>query len=164
MKLEFQHHSENISADLTREGENFILKILEKTLEGKILELSASTFSIQLPEKILRGFFFANGDCIDVHLPGGTFRIRFAKAARREGSTQGQGELRSPMPGKVIKLLVTSGAAVRKGDLLMILEAMKMEHKILSPGSGVVKKIHFAEGDRVSQAVELIEIEEEKKA
>ncbi|MCE9625072.1 MAG: acetyl-CoA carboxylase biotin carboxyl carrier protein subunit [Deltaproteobacteria bacterium] len=53
--------------------------------------------------------------------------------------------------------------AVKKGDLLMMLEAMKMEHKILSPSDGTVKQVFFKEGERVAQDVELLEIASEAK-
>jgi len=62
------------------------------------------------------------------------------------------------MPGKVLKVFVTPGHQVKKGDPLMILEAMKMEHQIKSPIDGEVKKILFKEGERVSQDEELVEI------
>ena len=159
MKLEFQHHSQALAGDFQTEGGGFVLKMLETSLEGKILDFKAPAFTLKVGERILRGYFFVSGDFVDVHLPDGTYRIRFARTHRSEGSSHGHGGLRSPMPGKVVKLLVAPGAEVQKGDLLMILEAMKMEHKILSPGPGIVKKIHFAEGDRVSQDVDLMEIE-----
>lgn len=162
MKIEFQNQGGTIAAEWERRGKTFSLDLSGKRLAGEILSLAAPDFSVKLEGRILRGSFFAAGDFLDVHLPEGTFRIRFAKAARRAGTGHGPGGLKSPMPGKVIKLAVAAGAAVAKGDLLMILEAMKMEHKILSPFAGIVKKIHYQEGERVSQDVELIDIEEKK--
>jgi len=64
----------------------------------------------------------------------------------------------SPMPGKVFKVFVKAGDHVKKGDALMILEAMKMEHTIKANIEGTVKKVHFKEGDMVTGGVTLVEL------
>jgi len=69
------------------------------------------------------------------------------------------GGLASPMPGKVIALLVEAGAAVQKGAPLLVLEAMKMEHTISAPRDGVVKAFRFAPGEQVGDGVELVDFE-----
>jgi 3-methylcrotonyl-CoA carboxylase alpha subunit len=71
----------------------------------------------------------------------------------------GSGSLAAPMPGRVIKLFVQSGAKVKKGDPLLILEAMKMEHTITAPADGTVKEIHYAAGEQVLEGAELIKVE-----
>lgn len=70
------------------------------------------------------------------------------------------GNICAPMPGKVIKVAVTTGAAVKTGDLLLIVEAMKMENNILSPKDGTVTAIAAAEGDKVDTTTTLIHIED----
>lgn len=70
------------------------------------------------------------------------------------------GNICSPMPGKVIKVAVETGATVQTGDLLLIVEAMKMENNILSPKDGVITSIAVAEGDKVDTATALIHIED----
>ena len=69
------------------------------------------------------------------------------------------GSLAAPMPGRVIKLLVDAGAQVKKGQPLLILEAMKMEHTITAPADGTVKEIHYAAGEQVLEGAELIRLE-----
>jgi 3-methylcrotonyl-CoA carboxylase alpha subunit len=69
------------------------------------------------------------------------------------------GSLSAPMPGKVIKVMAQRGARVAKGDALLILEAMKMEHTITAPADGVVKEIHYAAGEQVLEGAELITLE-----
>ena len=65
----------------------------------------------------------------------------------------------APMPGKIIAVNVTDGVAAKAGDILLVLEGMKMEHAIKAPADGVVTDIFFAEGDQVSEGAELIAIE-----
>ncbi len=71
----------------------------------------------------------------------------------------GVGSLAAPMPGRVIKLMVAAGAKVEKGQPLLILEAMKMEHTITAPADGTVKEIHYAAGEQVLEGAELIRLE-----
>ena len=65
----------------------------------------------------------------------------------------------SPMPGKILKILVSKGNRVKKGQPLIILEAMKMEHTIKSPLAATVHAILFKEGEAVGENVSLIELE-----
>ena len=53
------------------------------------------------------------------------------------------------MPGTILKVNVTQGAAVKKGDILVVLEAMKMENEILAPKDGTVAQIAVAKGNTV---------------
>jgi 3-methylcrotonyl-CoA carboxylase alpha subunit len=72
---------------------------------------------------------------------------------------QSGGSLAAPMPGRVIKLMVEPGAGVKKGQPLLILEAMKMEHTITAPADGTVKEILYAAGDQVLEGAQLLRME-----
>jgi 3-methylcrotonyl-CoA carboxylase alpha subunit len=63
------------------------------------------------------------------------------------------------MNGTVVDLLVSEGEKVEKGKVLIIVEAMKMEHAIKAPYAGVVKECYFATGDLVNGGVALLDIE-----
>ncbi len=69
------------------------------------------------------------------------------------------GGLTSPMPGKIFKILKEAGAEVKKGEAILILEAMKMEHSIRSDKDGKVKKVNFKVGELVQGGVTLAEVE-----
>ena len=61
----------------------------------------------------------------------------------------GKETITSPMPGNILNVNVTNGAAVKKGDVLMILEAMKMENEIMSPCDGTVLSVNVTKGATV---------------
>lgn len=65
----------------------------------------------------------------------------------------------SPMQGKIIQIMVKKGDKVEKGDVLAILEAMKMENEVIAPKSGIITKIHVAEGVAVDANTPLFTIE-----
>jgi 3-methylcrotonyl-CoA carboxylase alpha subunit len=73
-------------------------------------------------------------------------------------TTAAQGGLTTPLPGVVAAVAVKVGQAVRAGEVLMVIEAMKMEHSISAPYDGTVKVIHFAHGDRVPEGSQLLEL------
>jgi len=66
------------------------------------------------------------------------------------------GRLTAPMPGRVAQVMAEPGMTVRRGEPLMIIEAMKMEHTITTPADGVVEAVRFAAGDLVEEGAELI--------
>jgi 3-methylcrotonyl-CoA carboxylase alpha subunit len=73
-------------------------------------------------------------------------------------ATAAVGGLTTPLPGVVVSVPATVGAKVRAGEVLMVIEAMKMEHAITAPHAGTVKSIHFARGERVPEGSELLEL------
>jgi 3-methylcrotonyl-CoA carboxylase alpha subunit len=78
------------------------------------------------------------------------------------GSADSQNSIAAPMPGKVIKVLVTQGDSVEEGAAMIIVEAMKMEHTLRAPINGVVTAIHCEEGQSVDGNIALAEIEVEE--
>ncbi|MBK7212471.1 MAG: acetyl-CoA carboxylase biotin carboxylase subunit [Bacteroidales bacterium] len=78
-----------------------------------------------------------------------------------ESSSSGEnGDILSPMPGRVIKIDVAEGQAVVKGDLLLVVEAMKMENRILCPRDGEVERINVAVGDLVDGSTRLVHLKD----
>jgi biotin carboxyl carrier protein len=65
----------------------------------------------------------------------------------------------SPMPGNVIKVNVKEGEIVYKGQVLLVVEAMKMENNVLSPANGTIKRLHVKEGDTVDGSALLVNLE-----
>ncbi len=77
--------------------------------------------------------------------------------SRYQNQTLSRGGVMSPMPGQVVSVNVTAGDTVTQGDVLLVVEAMKMEHSLTAPQSGTVKHVACAVGDRVDEGVELVE-------
>ncbi len=75
-------------------------------------------------------------------------------------ASEEQGGLTAPMPGKVLEVMVEVGQEVSAGTTLMILEAMKMEHKIVAAEDGIITAINFNAGDQVEQGVTLLDLEQ----
>ena len=67
------------------------------------------------------------------------------------------GDLTAPMPGRVTRIMVEEGADVRRGAVLLVLEAMKMEHNIVAPSNGRVDRLKFSVGDWVDEGIALLD-------
>ena len=80
-----------------------------------------------------------------------------AKAAAPAGA-QGAVKVNAPMPGKILKVNATAGAAVKKGDVLVVLEAMKMENEICAPQDGTIATVECAAGDSVESGKVLVSL------
>ncbi|MEO6050044.1 MAG: biotin/lipoyl-containing protein [Pyrinomonadaceae bacterium] len=75
-------------------------------------------------------------------------RLRGASGGDEQSS--GRAEIKTAMPGKVVRILVSEGDSVQKGDGVIVVEAMKMQNEIKSPKDGVVAEIRFEEGSTVA--------------
>jgi 3-methylcrotonyl-CoA carboxylase alpha subunit len=80
--------------------------------------------------------------------------------ANYELQEEASGSLNAPMPGVVVALMTESGKMVKRGDRLITMEAMKMEHTIHAPTDGIIKEIYYKIGDMVDEGAELLTIEE----
>jgi 3-methylcrotonyl-CoA carboxylase alpha subunit len=69
------------------------------------------------------------------------------------------GGLKAPMPGKIIDVKVRDGEKVSRGQAVVVLEAMKMEHTLVAPADGVVRKVLYGAGDQVQDGADLVEFE-----
>jgi biotin carboxyl carrier protein len=107
-----------------------------------------------------------DGERVKAAYGGGFFEFTLVdeKKRRRSGGTGAEsavhsGDVVSPMPGKVVKVHVTPGQAVKAGEGIAVVEAMKMENEFKSPKDGVVKKVNAKVGDSVEGGAVLAVIE-----
>jgi 3-methylcrotonyl-CoA carboxylase alpha subunit len=89
----------------------------------------------------------------------GVYRRLSLKSELAGDAADAAGSLTAPMPGRIVKVMTKPGAKVGKGEALLILEAMKMEHTITAPAEGTVKTVHYAAGEQVLEGAELVTIE-----
>ena len=82
-----------------------------------------------------------------------------AEPARAAAGASDDGWIQAPMPGTVTEVRVRSGDAVRAGDVLLVLTAMKMENEITAPAAGVVKAVGVTVGATVNSGDQLVQLE-----
>jgi len=100
------------------------------------------------------------GESVHVFCDLGATAITELDALAHAGETAAEGgRLTAPMPGKVVSFAVKAGDAVKKGQPLAVMEAMKMEHTIAAPADGTVAELLFAPGDQVTEGAELLKLQ-----
>ena len=155
MKHQFRTEQGSVEVIVAKQGNVWHLGEHQATVEsdGRLrIHLASGASGLATVAKV--------GDTWWIHFEGHTFCLeRIEPGASQSGE---EGGLTAPMPGKVIDVLVKVGQAVEAGQTLMVLEAMKMEHRILASTSGHIKGIHFAAGEQVQQGSVLLEIDEDE--
>ncbi len=117
-------------------------------------------FGAHIGDTRVTGRVFVDGDVFHVFCQGTTLAFEWMNLlAHAADAEHGEGRLTAPMPGKVIAVLVEPGAVVEKGEPLIVMEAMKMEHTIGAPAAGKVAEVLFAVGDQVADGAQLLVME-----
>lgn len=166
MKLEFEIDGQMIVGEFVAANGSAQIKFGEQTHEALVSQPEPSFFVVQLNHRIYRCALekspsgetevVVNGQRIPVtvrdkkHLRGN---------AGGAGGATGKANLVSPMPGKVVRLLLSAGAEVAANQGVLIVEAMKMQNEVLSPKTGKVAEIRVSEGQTVNAGETLAVIE-----
>jgi len=129
----------------------------EHAFAGKPLDDAA--LSIRLDERTYRARALRDGGDWHVFAGGDYRRLTLRHGLSGQDEEARRGSLAAPMPGRIVQVMSRPGETVKKGQPLLILEAMKMEHTVTAPADGIVKEIHFAAGEQVLEGAELVTLE-----
>ena len=131
-------------------NENSIARIIKWNKKEIDIEIDNKRFSSKVTKK---------GNRILVHMPWGDVLLEILPRFLVPGSEIETGGLKAPMPGKVIDLKIKVGSKVKKGDILVVLEAMKMEHQITATENGKVTELFIKEGNQIENGALLMVVE-----
>jgi biotin carboxyl carrier protein len=165
MKYTAVIQGQRLEIELNRNGQGVIeAKIDGRSyqLEGKAVE--PGIYWLTWNNQSLQISVAQNQDGYVVSLAGRRIEVsildsRTALRRAAQHSHDGVSQIRAPMPGKVIKLLVAEGAEVQPNQGLVVLEAMKMQNEIKSPKKGIVTKLGVTEGAAVNSGDLLATVE-----
>ena len=122
-----------------------------------LLRHEGAELSIRLGETSLHGSVRRDGDLFHVFTGGRHYTLSYNDPMAHAGELEAAGgRLTAPMPGKVVAVLASSGQEVKKGEPLVIMEAMKMEHTISAPSDGLVEEVLYQVGDQVADGAPLL--------
>jgi 3-methylcrotonyl-CoA carboxylase alpha subunit len=134
----------------------------QMTVDGVASDLAlaareGATLSIRLGAAAMHGTVRRSGEQFHVFTGGRHFTLAYRDPMAHAGEVEAAGgRLTAPMPGKVVAILSKAGQAVKKGEPLVIMEAMKMEHTIGAPSDGVVEELLYGVGDQVADGAPLL--------
>ena len=123
-------------------------------------EPSGTTMDLSFSGQRVRVQTWQHDEIVSIFCAQGATQIIELDALAHAGEAVLEGgRLTAPMPGKVVSFAVQAGDAVKTGQVLAIMEAMKMEHTIAAPADGVVAELLYAPGDQVAEGAELLRLE-----
>ncbi len=169
MEFEFSHNGNmrtvNIDPDKRDEGQadGFIVSSGEKEYRFNATSISPNCFSILLDGRNMIAYVAESENSVYVHINGRVVKLDKVKDDRNIFAKDAiefacKDEISTPMPGKVVKILVKEGDKVTVKQPLVIVESMKMENEIKSPTDGEVKSVHFGPGDLVKPGQPIIKL------
>lgn len=157
----------NLSRQGEGEGDSCVVELNGDTYEVSFDRLSGQKFLFRLNENSSEIDITKNNGTLSLFLDGSEMDVlvepySLAELRKKVGiSSEGKGDkfVVAPMPGLILQIEVKPGDEVRKGDSLVIIEAMKMENIIKSPSAGKIKAIFVSAGEAVERKHKLIEFE-----
>ena len=138
------------------------MKKFKFTIRGNQYEVQVNSFEDNIAEIDVNGSIYQVELEEEIKTTKTPKLVRSTPVPTKEAKPKpaaGFSKIEAPLPGSIFKLTVKEGDAVKRGQTILILEAMKMENNILAEKDGIVNKIHVAEGDAVLQGDILVEIE-----
>lgn len=159
-RQEFKLNNDKISVSTEVKDSSFKAEVDGEKFSGSWLNFGEGSAIAKIDDKTFRLAAVKHKDKFWVSVNG---RIYIFDSAHDDDEyNQGaasENSVTAPMPGKVIKVLVSEGEAVEESQPVIVVEAMKMEHTLRAPVTGTVKSLHCEDGEQVEPGVALIEFE-----
>lgn len=123
-----------------------------------------SFIRLEIDGKMKSGYILRDGSNYWFHYEGRTFLVEDENARAAKKAQKGSNPLQvvAPMPGKIIKMFVNPGKAVKQGEVVVVMEAMKMEYSLKAEITGNVRAVNCKEGDQVTLGKLLVQLTESK--
>ena len=156
-QLSFADEHQSYTVGMTYHASGWDLTVGGIDAPLSLTSRNGAELSVKLGAAAMHGTVRRDGEVFHVFTGGRHFALTYNDPMAHAGETEAAGgRLTAPMPGKVVAVLATKGQEVKKGDPLVIMEAMKMEHTIAAPGDGLVEEILYQVGDQVADGAPLL--------
>lgn len=162
MKLFAEIEDQKFEINLKREAEKVFAEIDGRSYELEASEPESNVYLFKYGNRIFQIYVAPNNL---VSLGNKQFEITLIDPKKLRGASEsgaaadGISEIKTTMPGKVVRVLAEKGAEIRKGDGVIVVEAMKMQNEMKAPKDGIIKEIRFSEGSTVNAGEILVVIE-----
>ncbi|MBU1702141.1 MAG: acetyl-CoA carboxylase biotin carboxyl carrier protein subunit [Candidatus Eisenbacteria bacterium] len=170
MNYEFQVGEETTTVHLERTGDGFKIGVGDATFSLKAEQIHPGTFVLLAGHRSIMAHAVKGDGVWHVSVDGRAYDLRLPGTEDHGGDSGDDGPrlvdgvLQTPMPGRVVAVEVKENDRVEAGQVLIIIESMKMQNSIVSPVSGRIVKVHKETGELASFGDPLVELEEEDPA
>lgn len=150
MFINYEH--ENHVYNVTIEHKDRYFFVIYDNAEYKVEaeEIKPGQLKIKIGDRVVKSIITEGNKEKYVFVDGAVFKVKPVElTGLKKQKKKDKGDLNSPISGKIVSVKVKNGDSVKKGDVLMVIEAMKMEYLIRAPYAGVIKKINFKENEQI---------------
>lgn len=164
MRFVAQHGGDEIPIEVERAGTGYRVKLGDRWLVADMINAGSFVRSLRLEDGTqLALLHHREGSTHEITLADSTIHVDITdplslKRKRGEDEIGAAGMVKALMPGRIVRVSVAKGQHVKKGDGLLVLEAMKMENEIQAAIDGVVEEVFVASGQTVEGGAELVHI------
>ena len=164
MRFIARHGGHEIPIEVERLGSGYRVRLGDRWLVTDLVNAGPYLRSLRLEDGTQLSLVHnREGNTHQISLADSTIHVDLAdplslKRKRREDELGEGGVIRAMMPGRIVRVMVGKGELVRKGSVLLVLEAMKMENEIQAPGDGTVDQIFVEAGQTVESGAELVHV------
>jgi acetyl/propionyl-CoA carboxylase alpha subunit len=147
---------------ISRSATAYRLHLGDQTLATDLRVAADGRTWLSLGERHVEVIIATLGDDVFIHLDGEAYQLRHLHPLDRLAAQAGGGaedSVRAPMPGSLVAVEVEEGALVSKGQVLLVMESMKMETTIVAPRDGVVQTIAYGKGQTFDRDALLLSLE-----
>jgi 3-methylcrotonyl-CoA carboxylase alpha subunit len=156
---EHEHHIYNVAVE--RRDDLFFITYDNNEYTVKATEIKKGQLKLELGDRVIKGIISEGEDYKFVFIDGDVFKVKRIELTGRKKAEKKSGDLYSPISGTIVSIKVKQGDQVKKDDVIMVIEAMKMEYLIRAPYDGLVKNISFKVKDQIEIGQLTAELEEE---
>lgn len=156
---------EEISAEIKKDGADYVIQLGDKTHRYQALLSKNPIYSFLVDDaQILEAEISFNKDVCDMNIAHVPYHLEIFDPRKRvfsqseQGSSGSGGTITAPMPGKVVDVKVSKGDAVKKGQAIVVVEAMKMQNELTAAIDGKVEEVAVKAGDTVEAGQKLVVI------
>ena len=159
MFINYEHENNVYNVTIERKKEKYFITYDNTEYIAEAEELKPGQLKIKIGSKIIKSVITEGDKEKFVFVDGEVFKVRPVQlTGMKKDKIKEEGDLNSPISGRVVNVKVKNGDSVKKGNILMVIEAMKMEYLIRAPYDGKVKKVFFKEKDQIEIGQETLEL------
>lgn len=147
INYEYEKHVYNVTVE--RRNNQFYIIYDKNEYTVQATEAKPGQLIIHLGDRKIKCLISEGEKSKYVFLDGHVYQIKRIELTGKKTSQKKEGDLNSPISGTVVNVKVKPGDSVKKGDVIMVIEAMKMEYLIRAPYKGTISKMNFKEKDQI---------------
>lgn len=161
MFINYEHENHVYNVTIERKDKYYFVIYDNTEYKVEAEEIKPGQLKIKIGDRVVKSIITEGEKEKYVFVDGAVFKVRPVElTGLKKQKKKDKGDLSSPISGKVVSVKVKKGDSVKKGDVLMVIEAMKMEYLIRAPFTGAIKKINFKENEQIEIGQLTLELSE----